>query len=149
MKIRVPGRGSAGSKGGPSGDLYVVTRVTDHPVFERQGDNFLVDVPVSFVEAALGAFVGGVVLGRSRYQHQQAAETIETVTTAVLAPIFFATAGGRQVSHAGIYVGEGRFVHAPRTGGTVRLDSLAKPYWQNSYLQAKRVLVTPSLAGGY
>src|SRR5918992_1436094 len=55
MKIRVPGRGSAGSKGGPSGDLYVVTRVTDHPVFERQGDNFLVDVPVSFVEAALGA----------------------------------------------------------------------------------------------
>jgi len=63
--------------------------------------------------------------------------------------VFFATAGGREVSHAGIYVGEGRFVHAPRTGGTVRLDSLAKPYWQKSYLQAKRVLVTPSLAGGY
>ncbi len=55
MKIRVPGRGSAGKKGGPPGDLYVVTRVAKHPVFERHGDDFLVDVPVSFVEAALGA----------------------------------------------------------------------------------------------
>lgn len=55
MKIRVPGRGSAGKKGGPPGDLYVVTRVAEHPVFRRNGDDFLVDVPVSFVEAALGA----------------------------------------------------------------------------------------------
>jgi molecular chaperone DnaJ len=55
MKIRVPGRGSAGRKGGSPGDLYVVTRVAEHPVFERRGDDFWVDVPVSFVEAALGS----------------------------------------------------------------------------------------------
>lgn len=55
MKIRVPGRGSAGRRGGPPGDLYVVTRVAEHPVFERRGDDFWADVPVSFVEAALGA----------------------------------------------------------------------------------------------
>jgi molecular chaperone DnaJ len=54
-KIRVPGRGSAGTKGGPAGDLYVVTRVREHPVFKRRGDDFVVDVPVSFVEATLGA----------------------------------------------------------------------------------------------
>jgi cell wall-associated NlpC family hydrolase len=53
--------------------------------------------------------------------------------------LFFATNGGRQVSHAGIYVGEGRFVHAPSSGGTVRLDSLSNSYWQRSYLHAKRV----------
>jgi molecular chaperone DnaJ len=55
MKIRVPGRGSDGRKGGPPGNLYVVTRVREHPVFKRRGDDFLVEVPVSFVEAALGA----------------------------------------------------------------------------------------------
>ena len=54
--------------------------------------------------------------------------------------LFFATNGGSQVSHAGIYVGEGRFVHAPATGGTVKLDSLNKAYWQKAYLNAKRVL---------
>jgi len=56
--------------------------------------------------------------------------------------LFFATNGGSQVSHAGIYVGEGRFVHAPATGGTVKLDSLGKAYWQKAYLNAKRVLPT-------
>jgi len=55
MKVRIPGRGNAGRKGGPSGDLYVVTRVEEHPVFRRRGDDFEVGVPVSFVEAALGA----------------------------------------------------------------------------------------------
>lgn len=56
--------------------------------------------------------------------------------------LFFATNGGSQVSHAGIYVGEGRFVHAPATGRTVKLDSLNKAYWQRAYLNAKRVLPT-------
>ena len=37
--------------------------------------------------------------------------------------------GKSRPTHAGIYVGEGRFVHAPSTGGTVRLDSLQSPYW--------------------
>ncbi len=52
--------------------------------------------------------------------------------------VFFGSRGS--VSHVGIYVGEGRFVHAPSTGGTVRLDSLGGPYWQDHYTGAKRVL---------
>ena len=60
--------------------------------------------------------------------------------------VFFATNGGSQVSHAGIYVGEGRFVHAPATGGTVRLDYLSNTYWQKAYLNAKRVLQPTNLA---
>jgi cell wall-associated NlpC family hydrolase len=47
---------------------------------------------------------------------------------------------GRRVSHVGIYVGKGRFVHAPNEGGTVRLDSLNAPYWRAHYSGAKRVL---------
>lgn len=60
--------------------------------------------------------------------------------------VFFATSGGSQVSHAGIYVGEGRFVHAPSTGGTVRLDYLSNSYWAKAYLQAKRVIPQGNLA---
>lgn len=59
--------------------------------------------------------------------------------------IFFATAGRGRVSHAGIYVGEGRFVHAPSSGGTVRLDSVNAAYWNKAYLQAKRVLSSESM----
>lgn len=52
--------------------------------------------------------------------------------------VFFGS--DRSVSHVGIYVGEGRFVHAPRTGGTVRLDHLDGPYWRDHYSGARRVL---------
>lgn len=52
--------------------------------------------------------------------------------------VFFGSKGA--VTHVGIYVGEGRFVHAPSTGGTVRLDHLDGPYWRAHYSGAKRVL---------
>jgi cell wall-associated NlpC family hydrolase len=49
-------------------------------------------------------------------------------------------ADGGSVFHVGIYVGEGRFVHAPSTGGTVRLDRIDSPYWSRVYSGARRVL---------
>jgi cell wall-associated NlpC family hydrolase len=48
--------------------------------------------------------------------------------------------GGGAPSHIGIYVGEGRFVHAPSTGGTVRLDLLDSAYWRAAYAGGRRVL---------
>ncbi|MCX7555884.1 C40 family peptidase [Xanthomonadaceae bacterium JHOS43] len=51
--------------------------------------------------------------------------------------VFF---GKRTAGHIGIYVGEGRFVHAPSSGGTVRMDRLDGHYWKDHYLYAKRVL---------
>ncbi|MEN1939764.1 C40 family peptidase [Luteimonas sp. MJ246] len=60
----------------------------------------------------------------------------ERLATADL--VFFGS-GGR-VTHVGIYVGEGRFVHAPSTGGTVRLDHLDGSYWRRNYSGAKRIL---------
>jgi molecular chaperone DnaJ len=56
-RVRVPGKGNAGVQGGPPGDLYIVTEVEPHPVFERKGDNIYVKLPVSISEAALGAKV--------------------------------------------------------------------------------------------
>ena len=52
--------------------------------------------------------------------------------------VFFGNAG--QVSHVGIYVGEGRFVHAPRSGGTVRLDRVDGAWWREHYSGARRLL---------
>lgn len=52
--------------------------------------------------------------------------------------VFFNTTGERY-SHAGIYVGKGRFVHAPSAGGTVRLDRIDAPYWASRYTEARRV----------
>jgi cell wall-associated NlpC family hydrolase len=54
--------------------------------------------------------------------------------------VIFATDGGSRPSHAGIYVGDGRFVHAPSRGGEVRMDFLSDRYWERSYLNAKRPL---------
>jgi molecular chaperone DnaJ len=56
-RFRVAGRGNAGTMGGPPGDLYIITRVEEHPFFERRGDDLYTVVPVSVAEAALGAKV--------------------------------------------------------------------------------------------
>ncbi len=53
--------------------------------------------------------------------------------------LFFRTEHHR-ISHVAIYVGKGRFVHAPNTGGTVRLDRLSNPYWSRHFAFARRVL---------
>lgn len=54
MRLRVAGYGDAGEGGGPAGDLYVYVTVSPHKIFQREGDDLLVEVPISFVEAALG-----------------------------------------------------------------------------------------------
>ena len=54
-RLRSAGNGEAGFRGGPSGDLYVVLHVQAHSIFQRDGDDLLCEVPVSFIQAALGA----------------------------------------------------------------------------------------------
>jgi len=55
QRIRLAGKGNAGSHGGPPGDLYVIIKTGDHPVFHRDGDDIRLTVPVTATEAALGA----------------------------------------------------------------------------------------------
>ena len=54
-RLRSAGNGEAGRRGGPAGDLYVVLHVRPHEIFQRDGDDLLCEVPVNFVQAALGA----------------------------------------------------------------------------------------------
>src|SRR5512138_1494317 len=54
-RLRSAGNGEGGWRGGPSGDLYVVLHIKAHEIFQRDGDDLLCEVPISFVQAALGA----------------------------------------------------------------------------------------------
>lgn len=54
MRLRMSGYGDAGEGGGPPGDLYVFITVEPHEVFERDGDDVILEVPINFTEAALG-----------------------------------------------------------------------------------------------
>ncbi len=53
-RVRVPNKGHAGSLGGPTGDLYIITNVGEHQYFKRQGDNIYCTIPITVPEAALG-----------------------------------------------------------------------------------------------
>lgn len=52
--------------------------------------------------------------------------------------VFFGSGSG--INHVGVYVGKGRFVHAPNSGGTVRLDDIDGPYWRDHFAYGKRLL---------
>jgi molecular chaperone DnaJ len=56
-RVRLAGKGEAGRRGGPPGDLYVITRVSDSSIFRRKGENLEVDVPITIPEAIRGATV--------------------------------------------------------------------------------------------
>jgi molecular chaperone DnaJ len=56
-RVRLPGKGAAGMRGAPAGDLYVVTTVQSSPIFKLKGNHLEVEVPLSISEAVLGATI--------------------------------------------------------------------------------------------
>ena len=65
-RVRLAGKGEPGRRGGSAGDLYVVTRVADSPLFKRRGDNLEVEVPVTIPEAIRGATIEVPTLNGSK-----------------------------------------------------------------------------------
>lgn len=74
--ISLRGQGHAGANGGPAGDLLVTVGVKAHPLFERDGSSILYDMPISFVQAALGAEVEVPTLdGKVKYSIPEGTQT--------------------------------------------------------------------------
>lgn len=81
----------------------------------------------------------GMVLPRSAEQQAAATERIEKAELKPGDLVFFNTRR-RAYSHVGIYVGEDKFIHAPRTGAKVRVESMESRYWTTRFNGARRVL---------
>ncbi len=65
--LRLTGQGEAGLRGGPTGDLYIAIRVGPHPIFKREGDTVICEIPITFTQAALGGEIRVPTLnGRAR-----------------------------------------------------------------------------------
>ncbi|HEY0334504.1 MAG TPA: C40 family peptidase [Stenotrophomonas sp.] len=71
--------------------------------------------------------------------HDEAAQLIQDRSALTAGDLVFFGRRGR-VDHVGIYVGEGRFLHAPSRGKDVQIDTLASGYWSQKFVQARRVL---------
>ena len=107
--------------------------------YRRGGESAEIGFDCSgFVKAVYEQTLGLVLPRRA---DQQAAST-DKVTRAELQPgdlVFFNTMR-RAFSHVGIYVGDGKFIHAPKPGAEVRVESLAVSYWSKRFDGARRVL---------
>lgn len=78
-------------------------------------------------------------LPRSSLEMYENSSPIEVDNLVVGDLLFFRTSNS-QINHVGIYVGEGRFIHAPSSGNFVRLDKLEQSYWQKAFAGGRRVL---------
>ena len=78
-------------------------------------------------------------LPRSSLEMYEHSSPIEVDNLVVGDLLFFRTSNS-QINHIGIYVGEGRFIHAPSSGNFVRLDKLEQSYWQKAFAGGRRVL---------
>ncbi|WP_454694821.1 C40 family peptidase [Achromobacter aegrifaciens] len=85
--------------------------------------------------------IAGLELPRTARAQRTAGESV--ANKQALRPgdlVFFATRGRGVTSHVGIYIGQNKFVHAPRRGTKVRVDEMKNPYWTKRYVGARRYL---------
>ena len=80
----------------------------------------------------------GLVLPRRADEQAKATESIERTELKPGDLVFFNTMR-RTFSHVGIYVGDGKFIHSPHTGASVRVDDMREAYWNKRFTGARRV----------
>lgn len=84
--------------------------------------------------------LNGLRLPRSSQAQFEAGSPVDREQARAGDLLFFATAGGDRVSHVGIYLGRGAFIHAPRAGQSIRQDELSDRYYQRTFLGARTYL---------
>ena len=84
--------------------------------------------------------LNGLKLPRSSRQQYRAGLPISRHELSQGDLVFFATSGGRRISHVGIYVGKGRFIHAPGRGKKIRTSLLTRRYYKTRYMGARTYL---------
>ena len=84
--------------------------------------------------------LNGLELPRSSRQQWQAGKAVERSRLLKGDLVFFATSGGRRVSHVGIYAGDNKFLHAPGKGRKIKVSSLTSKYYKTRYLGARTYL---------
>ena len=89
----------------------------------------------------------GIELPRVSRDMANQGQLISDRTALTAGDLVFFSRRGKRVDHVGIYMGEGRFLHAPRTGKDVQVDSLSTGYWSGKFLQARRVAGIGEVAG--
>jgi cell wall-associated NlpC family hydrolase len=82
----------------------------------------------------------GLNLPRSSRQQYRVGTSVERSELSQGDLVFFATSGGRRVSHVGIYIGSDRFIHAPGRGKRIRTELLTKRYFRRRYVGARNYL---------
>jgi cell wall-associated NlpC family hydrolase len=80
----------------------------------------------------------GIALPRSAQQISQQGHFVKLAQLSEGDLVFYDT-GNHSYSHVGIYIGDNRFIHAPSSGGSVRIEDMGLPYWRKHYNGARRI----------
>jgi cell wall-associated NlpC family hydrolase len=95
-----------------------------------------------FVQASYSQSLG-IALPRRAAEQAAATQSIDPDELHPGDLVFYNTLG-QAYSHVGIYVGQGRFIHSPRSGASVRLENMKLPYWRHRFNGARRVVALES-----
>jgi len=137
-----PARASPDAPPSPQGNELALAAMNflDRP-YQMGGQSLETGFDCSGFTRYLFGHTLGIELPRS-VQEQAQASVLRPVARDALQPgdlVFFNTQQ-RTFSHVGIYLGDGRFIHAPRTGAQIRAESLAASYWSRRYTGARRAV---------
>ncbi len=111
--------------------------------YRRGGSSFETGFDCSGFVRTLYQQTAGLLLPRSAAQQAAATEKIDRADLQPGDLVFFNTMR-RAFSHVGIYIGEGKFIHAPKPGAKVRVDDMGGSYWTRRFDGARRVLAENS-----